>query len=184
MVLIRKQSACATKNMQEMQSLNCQRYCVGCSSGSRRCPRQMWVVGVILLLTTIIFTVNAEQTHAQRHNDGSLRTHFVDDDNLQVSQMLPKKHGFVNIIIKKISKNKRKEKFPLHKHTANSILLVSEIAFRFFFCTPAWFFASFNFCSYAYISKWQMALCKSNGRKFAQYSRINLDKWLYGTCKR
>lgn len=51
MVLIRKPSVCVMKNMQEMQS----------SSNSRRIMvGQMWVVTAILL-TTIIFTVNAEQ---------------------------------------------------------------------------------------------------------------------------
>lgn len=80
MVLIREQSACATENMQEMQSSYCQRRSVGCGSDGRRSQRQMWVVGVILLLTTIIFTVNAEQSHAQRPTDGPQQVH------LQVSQ--------------------------------------------------------------------------------------------------
>lgn len=69
MVLIRKQSAWLTKNMQEMQSSNCRQCCVV----------QMWVVSAILLLTTVVFTANAEL------NEQSMpRAHFIGDD-LQVS---------------------------------------------------------------------------------------------------
>lgn len=50
MVLIRRQSACVAKNMQEMQSLKCRRYYVA----------QMWFLGAIFLLTTTVFAVNAE----------------------------------------------------------------------------------------------------------------------------
>lgn len=78
---MKKRSAYAMKNMQEMKSLNCQRYCVGNGSGT---SHQMWVVGAaIVLLTTIIFTVNAEQSRVQYNNDEPSATHFNADDNLQ-----------------------------------------------------------------------------------------------------
>lgn len=129
MVLIRKQSACATKNMQEMQSLNCQRYCSSSGSSNRR--HQMWVVGVILLLTTIIFTANAEQLRTQRHNDGPpSRTHFIGDDNLQVKHILPKKkiNKPFNILYPKITKEKQSSNA---LNAANSMLLASKLRFGF-----------------------------------------------------
>lgn len=59
MVLIRKQSAVVIKNMQDM---HCQRCFVG----------PMWVVGAILLLTTIVFTAtNAE--HIQSNGAHAIR---------------------------------------------------------------------------------------------------------------
>lgn len=61
MVLLRRQSACVARNMQEMQSSNSWRYYVA----------QMWVLGAILLLTTTVFTVNAE--HAELNAGDALQ---------------------------------------------------------------------------------------------------------------
>lgn len=57
--------------MQEMQSLNSRRFIVG----------QMWVVSAILLLTAIVFTVNAEQP--PHVHSGPTTTHII-GDGLQV----------------------------------------------------------------------------------------------------
>lgn len=69
MVLIRKHSAVVIKHIQEM---HCRRCFVG----------QMWVVSVILLLTTIVFTaVNAEHIELNGdhdvHNGSQVSAHFV-----------------------------------------------------------------------------------------------------------
>lgn len=77
-MLIRKPSACVmTENMQKMQS----------SSNSRRLMvGQMWVVTAILLLTTIIFTVNAEQAHFEGSEvDRRLPSSHVIVDGFEVS---------------------------------------------------------------------------------------------------
>lgn len=81
MRLIRKQSAYITKNMQEVQSSNCRRYCVD----------QMWVVSVILLLTTAVFSVSAEQIELS----AAPRAHFT-GDGLQVSNLYSKLLPFSN----------------------------------------------------------------------------------------
>lgn len=60
--------------MQEMQSSNCRRYGI---------MAQMWVVSVILLLTTAVFTINAEQQHIELSSVP--RAHLA-DDGLQVSK--------------------------------------------------------------------------------------------------
>lgn len=77
MRLITKESACITKNMQEVQSSNCRRYCVA----------QMWVVSVILLLTTAVFSVSAEQIELSAAS--AARAHFT-GDGLQVSNLYSK----------------------------------------------------------------------------------------------